>query len=173
MAPPQASSRPLWLLSSVCHWSVWPVQCTVYTWSWHQTSDGQGCHCINKYFQKVSLTMVFKPLGKLLLWWSCYFGNIKLSIVIVFNNIYIEIHKIYSLATTCINKVSWNVVVKTQLRCITALFNVNLVDLTQICQISSTFYLPLYDLVDMFRFRIYVCWYSQHSGDHNTSRVVM
>ena len=47
MAPPQASPDPLWPLSLVCHLLVWPVQCNVYTWSWHQTSDGQGCHCIS------------------------------------------------------------------------------------------------------------------------------
>ena len=47
MAPPQASPDPLWPLSLVYHLLVWPVQCTVYTWSCHQTSDGQRCHCIS------------------------------------------------------------------------------------------------------------------------------
>ena len=47
MTPPQATPDPLWSLSLVCHLLVWPVQCIIYTWNWHQTSDGQGCHCIS------------------------------------------------------------------------------------------------------------------------------
>ena len=47
MAPPQATPYPLWPLSLVCHLLVWPVMDTVYTWSWDQTSDGQGYHCIS------------------------------------------------------------------------------------------------------------------------------
>ena len=34
MAPPQASPYSLWPLSFICHQLVWPVQYTVYTWSW-------------------------------------------------------------------------------------------------------------------------------------------
>ena len=47
MAPHHASPYPLWPMSLVCHLLVLPVQCIVYTWSWHQTSDRRGCHCIS------------------------------------------------------------------------------------------------------------------------------
>ena len=41
VALPQAYFFPLWPLSLVCHLLVWPVQYTVYTWSWDQVSEGQ------------------------------------------------------------------------------------------------------------------------------------
>ena len=61
MDPPQVSPDPLWPLPLVCHLLVWPVQCAVYTWSWHQSSDGQGCRCIsygstwNNHHRKLNL----------------------------------------------------------------------------------------------------------------------
>ena len=47
MAPPQASPKPAWALSLVCHLLGWPVQYTLYTWSWDQASEDQEYHCIS------------------------------------------------------------------------------------------------------------------------------
>ena len=47
MAPPQASPHPWWPLSLVCHLLVWSLQYIIYTWSWHQVSEGQQYHCIS------------------------------------------------------------------------------------------------------------------------------
>ena len=65
----------------VCHLLVWSVQCTVYTWNWHQTSSGQGCHCI--FVDPTGTTTTKKGIcadalethvaGALI---SCYFGKL-------------------------------------------------------------------------------------------------
>ena len=46
MAPPQASPDPWWPLLLVCYLLVWPVQYTIYTWSWNPALDGQRHHWI-------------------------------------------------------------------------------------------------------------------------------
>ena len=44
VAPMQPSIYPMGPLSLVCHLLVWPVQYTLYTWSWNQAWGGQRYH---------------------------------------------------------------------------------------------------------------------------------
>ena len=61
IVPPQTFPYPLWPVSLVYHLLVWPVQYTIYTWSWDQASEGQWYKCIscepnwNNHCQKWSL----------------------------------------------------------------------------------------------------------------------
>ena len=79
ITPPQTSPYLRPPLSLVCHLLVWPVQYTVYTWSWDQASEDQGYHCIQRRIL-VGLVKRIEPWPRYQDLSSTYVGPKSLSV---------------------------------------------------------------------------------------------